>query len=1614
MHVSGKISTYAVALKAATAMALLAAAAGPALAGGGNGGTGFGYWYGTGGQGYTGEAGNPPLDITRPGGAGGGGAGGGAGGDAAVANGGAGGTALSRDGQDGENATSGDGGGGGGGGYNGIVTPSLMNGTTLSGGNGGKGGDAHPSLVGGGGGGGAGGYGAVATGTGISVNDGVITGGNGGRGGASGNYGNFPYPDTGGDGGSGGIGVYFVVPGAEFVNDGTVRGGNGGEGGAAVSPGRAGHAGAGGDGVAGDNLKIGNSINGVIAGGHSNGEGGTGGAGVVLTSSGAGASNLDNYGKIVGGTGGNAAPGFSGYGNGGVGLSVTGNAVIFNRNLIEGGVGGTNGGGGNGGTGLNANSGSGFINIFNLSGATIIGGLGGAPGSGDVGGVGIEAIGDVVIDNRAGASILGGPGGAAAQNSSGGVGVKLSNGASVGNAGTIAGTGGVLAGSGAELTNALVLNSASGSIEGGHGNGASQGAAAIRGYNADVVNAGRIVGGRANDGTGAQSAAIMFTGGTNSLEIHSGSTIVGDVVGNGFSDTLALGGTASDTFDMSQVNDVAQYQGFEHLRKSGSSTWTLTGVAMTNADWNVVQGTLAVTNSSALGGGAVVVDGSLGQSSVEFSGSGTSAGARSFTLQDGGSLVFRDNTDAGSSTIDIASGGIGGVQFTGTSSAASATINSHAAPGAVGVYFRQQSTAGNATINSSNGTIVSFSGSSNAGTAQLTNNAATTWFTQTSSAGSATIINNQGATTEFRDSSAASSARITNNDGGALRFFGTSTALNATVANGAGGVVDISGLTATGISIGALSGDGSVALGSKVLAIGNLNASGAIGGVISGQGGSFVKTGTGTLVLSGVNTYSGGTTVAGGSLEVTGDANLGDAAGGLTLDGGFLKASASFGSTRAVLLSGEGGFDVSGGATLALGGVVGGAGDLLKRGSGTLALTGANSYGGNTMVEAGELIGNTGSIRGDIGNAATLVFDQSVDASFLGNIGGLAGTNGRMVKRGVGELALAGASGLDWTVESGRLVSSAERFAGSVAIGAAGTFTFDQGTDSRYSGVLSGDGHFSKTGTGVLQLSGNSSGFAGVTTVAAGVLSLERSAILGGTLMVASGGTLAGTGTVGTATIASAGTLAPGNSIGTLTVNGDLTFQAGSRFLVEANPGGTDSDLIKVGGEALLNGGSVTHIGANGNYDLRSTYTILSAGTLSGTFETVTSDFAFLTPQLIYDYGAGKVDLELRRNKRDFASAALTPNQKATAAGIESIGLDGGNRVYDAVAQLPDDTGLIRASFDALSGEIHASARSALVEDSHFVRDAASDRIRAAFEGVGAAPVPVLSYAGGEASLAPATGEALAVWGRAFGAWGALDSDGNAARLDHSTGGFITGGDVALGETGRIGLLAGYSHASLHVDDRASSGSSENYHLGVYGGTQYGALGIRTGLAYTWHDLDMERSVAIPGFSDSLNSSYDAGTFQAFGELGYRMDTASVSFEPFANLAYVNLHTDAFSESGGAAALSGASGTTQTTFTTLGVRASADLPVSSMQATVRGMVGWRHAFGDTTPLSAHRLAGSGAFEIAGTPIAKDAAVIEAGMDFAVTKAATLSLSYEGQFGEGARQNGFDATLQLKF
>src|SRR3546814_14411119 len=95
-----------------------------------------------------------------------------------------------------------------------------------------------------------------------------------------------------------------------------------------------------------------------------------------------------------------------------------------------------------------------------------------------------------------------------------------------------------------------------------------------------------------------------------------------------------------------------------------------------------------------------------------------------------------------------------------------------------------------------------------------------------------------------------------------------------------------------------------------------------------------------------------------------------------------------------------------------------------------------------------------------------------------------------------------------------------------------------------------------------------------------------------------------------------------------------------------------------------------------------------------------------------------------------------------------------------------------------------------------------------------------------------------------MGSWGHLGGNGNAARLDRSTGGILMGLDWA-GEAMRLGVTGGYSHMKADVDARGSSGKADSYHLGAYAGGQWDGVALRTGLAYRWHNIRTKRTIEI-------------------------------------------------------------------------------------------------------------------------------------------------------------------------
>ena len=775
-------------------------------------------------------------------------------------------------------------------------------------------------------------------------------------------------------------------------------------------------------------------------------------------------------------------------------------------------------------------------------------------------------------------------------------------------------------------------------------------------------------------------------------------------------------------------------------------------------------------------------------------------------------------------------------------------------------------------------------------------------------------------------------------------------------------------------------------------------------------------------------------TVAGGNGGDGGIGGRGDGGGdtgGTGGEGGSGGGGLSFSGT---ILTNDG--TIAGGNGGA-GGDGGPAGDDVQA-----SIGGDGGNGGEGITASGAAIINTETIIG--GNGGTGGIGDV--GAFMSDVHGAAGAGG------------AGISGSDLTIVNSGSISGG--FAGGHAEDEAfraNAITFNDGTnrlelrkDSAIAGNVDATGsgadtlalggaengsfdiaqlgdtvqyrgfeHFEKVGSSIWTLTGTST-YAGQTNVREGTLAVDGS-LASSVVTVDDGARLQGSGILGTTTIGAGGTLAPGNSIGTIHA-GPLTFSDGGIYEVELKEGGdtagTHNDLTVSSGVVTIASGAVLHVKPeNGTdngltYVPGLTYTVIqstSAQTtgVTGQFGTLTDLYPFLDFTDTYD--SHNVYLTSRVADMSFCLAGLNANQCAAAEGVQS---SAPSPLFTAIVNLtdPDD---IRTAFGLLSGEIQASVRTALIDESRFVREAALARMRSAFDSAPPPALSVMAYGEGGPVLAPANTDRLAVWGQAFGSWGSFDGDANVARLDHSTGGFFIGGDAPIGDW-RLGLLAGYSRSSFDLDGRASSGDSDNYHLGLNSGTHCGALGFRAGTAYTWHDIETSRAISFPGFSDRLSADYDAGTFQAFSEVGYEIGTAAAAVEPFAGIAYVNLHADAFTEEGGAAALSARSATTETTFSTLGVRASTVFTLGTVQATARGMLGWRHAYGNATPLATQAFSSGDPFTVAGVPIARDAAILEAGLDLATSHDASFGLSYSGQVASDARQHGLQAHFAIKF
>ena len=411
-----------------------------------------------------------------------------------------------------------------------------------------------------------------------------------------------------------------------------------------------------------------------------------------------------------------------------------------------------------------------------------------------------------------------------------------------------------------------------------------------------------------------------------------------------------------------------------------------------------------------------------------------------------------------------------------------------------------------------------------------------------------------------------------------------------------------------------------------------------ISGVISGTGASslvissvgFAPWNPGTIVLSGINTYAGGTTISAGTLAISQEANLGAIGGGLTINAGTLEVTTGFSTSRTTTLgNATSTFQIDPSQTYTATGAIGGTGALVKTGSGTMVLAVVNTYSGGTTINGGTLsiIANalgSGALTINAGTLEIATGFSTTRAITLGNVASTFqvdpgqtyinttafGGTGSLTKTGAGTMVLGATEAYagSTTVSAGTLqINASERIPNASALTISGG-TLDLQTFSETVGaVVLASGSITGTGTGTLTGSSYDMRSGTVTAILAGAAALTKTT--SGTVTLSGINTYTGGSTISAGTVVVNGALSLGAITGGLTLNaGTLEIGTGfttgrtitignaaSTFQVDASQTYTVTSAI--GGTGTLNktgAGTMTLTGAN-------TYTgatVISNGTL--------------------------------------------------------------------------------------------------------------------------------------------------------------------------------------------------------------------------------------------------------------------------------------------------------------------------------------------------------------------------------------------------------------------------------
>ncbi|MDP1866474.1 MAG: autotransporter domain-containing protein [Bradyrhizobium sp.] len=583
-----------------------------------------------------------------------------------------------------------------------------------------------------------------------------------------------------------------------------------------------------------------------------------------------------------------------------------------------------------------------------------------------------------------------------------------------------------------------------------------------------------------------------------------------------------------------------------------------------------------------------------------------------------------------------------------------------------------------------------------------------------------------------------------------------------------------------------------------------------------------------------------------------------------------------------------------------------------------------------------------------------------------------------------------------------------------------GSLIFANSNTITASGLISGGGTLSIAGPGTLILS-NTNLYTGATTVNGGALIVDGSTALSSLTTVNAGGTLGGSGIVGNAAIIG-GTLAPGSAggsaFGPLTVQGDLSFTAASTYMIQISP--ANAGRTNLSGVATLGGATVNATFQPGSYVDRQYVIVNATGGVGGTFNpAVTSNTANIQSTLSYDANNAFLNIELI-----FATppgGSLNANQQNVANALTGfVNRTGGIPIEFAAL---DAAGLTIASGELGTGIIQSAIRADDLFLNLLLDPAVAGRAGGFATGGGASPFAdeeALAYGAkrratpGERAayamakkapglLAAQSANRWSVWGAAYG--GSATTGGNTSVGSQDTTsrvyGVVGGADYKVTPNTLLGFALAGGGTNYSLANAMGRGSSDLFQAGTFGRLSFGPAYISAALAYGWHDVTTNRTVALAGV-DQLQGRFRAETFSARFEGGYRFATPFIGITPYAAAQAISFNLPGYAEQSlvgnGQFALNYASQTTTATRTELGLRGDKSIAMRDAVLTLRGRAAWAHDYNPDRAVTAEFQSLPGAnFVVNGARGNPDAALVSAGAEMKWLSGFSLMATFEGEF-----------------